>query len=349
MKRLWKAKGFKLFRKGLKWTAFVYLLVVIVRSYNTYTLTNSEFRDENRADVKRNYYLTFRHVKEKAAIQLDANNVYFVDYSQIKSLGVSNQKVYSPVTLALNALRSYQKFIRKDDRQEKTIFLANANWLVEHITPRGEWLLTQDVAVGQYMVKAPWCSGLSQGLGISVLCRAYEMTGDERYIETARQALQPYHRDISLGGVRTTNDFGTFYEEYPLLESPTHVFNGHMYSLFGLYDLFLFDNNEEARLLFKDGVDGLVKALPQYDLDHWTKYSLNTQSNLKNHWNYCSPWYQKLHTNQLSALHHITGEQVFGSYAQKFAQQRDRSWVNLIIYPAYTVYTDFVWVVRKVS
>ena len=154
MKRLWKHKGFKRVRKSLLWLAFIYALIVIVRSYHTYTLTNSEFLDENRSDVKRNYYLTFRHVKEKAAIKLDENNVYFVDYSEIKSLGVSNQTVYSPVTLALNALRSYQKYIRKDNKLEKEIFMANAAWLVENINTKGEWILSQDVVVGDYTVEA---------------------------------------------------------------------------------------------------------------------------------------------------------------------------------------------------
>lgn len=347
MKNLWKSKAFGLSFRIFKWSLAVYIVVVAVRSYYTYTLENGEVLTENITNYKENYYFTFGHVKEADAIKLDENLVYYVDYSKIKSLGVSNQLVYSPVTLSLNALRSHQRWQREYDNREYDIFLANADWLVENINDDGEWPLTQDVTVGQYTVEAPWCSALSQGLAMSVLCRAFEHSGDHKYIQTARKALAPFKKDIAEGGVRTTNDFGVFYEEYPLPENPTHVLNGCAYSLFGLYDLFLYDNNIEALGLFTEGVNGLAGALGRYDSGNWTYYSLNKESNLRNHWNYCSPWYQKLHTNQVTALYNITGNATFKHYADTFAEQRDGSFVNWIIYPAYTAYTDFVWVKRK--
>ena len=39
------------------------------------------------------------------------------------------------------------------------------------------------------------------------------------------------------GGVRANNKFGVFYEEYPLASNSTHVLNGFIYSLYGLFDL----------------------------------------------------------------------------------------------------------------
>ncbi|MCB0760357.1 MAG: hypothetical protein KDC12_02460 [Flavobacteriales bacterium] len=349
MKNLWRSRAFKIFRVSASVMFTAYLAFLVGRSIQTYRLSNGEMLSENVADYKKNYYFTFGHVKEKEAIQLDSNLVYYVDYSKIKSLGVSNQLVYSPVTLALNAIRSYQKWILNQDTYEREVFLANANWLVENINDKGEWILTQDVSVGQYTVKAPWCSGLAQGLGISVLARAYGETGHLAYAETARKALAPFYTDITAGGVRTTNEFGVFYEEYPLPENPTHVLNGFVYSLFGLYDLYLFDNNTEALALFQEGINGLQNALPLFDTGDWTLYSLNRESNLRNHWNYCSPWYQKLHTNQVKALYNITGQETFRTYAVKFENYRDNSSKNYIIYPAYIAYTDFVWLVRKIS
>ncbi len=349
MKNLWNSRAFKFARVSILVCISIYVVVLVVRSIHTFGLSNGEMLVENVSNFEKYYYFTFGHVKEKEAIKLDENKVYYVDYSKIKSLGVSNQLVYSPVTLSLNAIRSYQKWVRLDNEEEKEIFLANANWLVENINDRGEWPLTLDVAVGEYLVEAPWCSGLAQGLGISVLSRAYETTGEERFVETARAALAPFHRDITEGGVRTTNEFGVFYEEYPLPENPTHVLNGFMYSLFGLYDLYLNDDNAEALALFQEGVDGLDNSLHMFDTGSWTKYSLNKVSDLRNHWNYCSPWYQKLHTNQVKAIYNITGRESFRTYASKFETYRDESSANLLIYPAYVAYTDLVWVIRKIT
>ncbi|MGB0424037.1 MAG: D-glucuronyl C5-epimerase family protein, partial [Flavobacteriales bacterium] len=312
-------------------------------------LSNGEVLAENINNPIEHYYFTFGHVKEKDAIMQDADLVFYVDYSKIKSLGVANGKVYNPVTIGLNALRAYQTFLKSGDEYQKEVFLANANWLVENIDHEGAWILNQDVAIGKHLIKGPWVSALSQGLGISVLTRSYQLTGDQKMLETANLALEPFTKTIAKGGVATENEFGLWFEEYPLLGSPTHVFNGFMYSLFGLNDLAIVGDSKLAEQLFETGILALEKALPLYDAGSWTKYSLNQESNLKNHWNYCSPWYQKLHTSQLTALAELTQNSTLKSYSQKFAHQRDKSWVNMIIYPAYIAYTDLVFVIRNLS
>ncbi|MFT6728508.1 MAG: hypothetical protein ACJAV7_002978, partial [Flavobacteriales bacterium] len=152
MKNLWNSRAFKIARKGLFICISIYIVAVTARSFHSFGLSNGDMLVENVSDFKKYYYFTFGHVKEKEAIKLDENNVYYVDYSKIKALGVSDQLVYNPVTLALNAIRSYQKWLRLDNQDEKVIFLANANWLVENINDRGEWPLELDVSVGEYLV-----------------------------------------------------------------------------------------------------------------------------------------------------------------------------------------------------
>ena len=148
--------------------------------------------------------------------------------------------------------------------------------------------------------------------------------------------------------MRTNNKFGVFYEEYPLASNSTHVLNGFIYSLYGLFDLWHLDCNLQAKEYFEDGISTLKEVLPMYDLGDWTRYDLNPIKNMRNHWGYCSPWYQKLHTAQLHILYLITGDKMFEEYAKKFAYQEQSSYINYIIYPAYVLYTDFVYLKRNI-
>ena len=62
------------------------------------------------------------------------------------------------------------------------------------------------------------------------------MTGEAKYIEAAKMALEPFRFDITEGGVTAyANDSHPFYEEY-VANEPTMVLDGHIFSLFGLYD-----------------------------------------------------------------------------------------------------------------
>ena len=349
IRRFFKKLRWRRLSRVLGLLVLIYVVVLTYRSIQTFQLTNAELKQENINDPESYYHFTFGHVKEKAAIQQDDQLVYYVDYSKIKSLGMDNGKVYNPVTIGLNALRSFQKHTYTGEEHHQKVFLANADWLVKNINAQGAWEIHQDVHIGKHTIKAPWISGLAQGLAMSVLVRAYKITGNQQYLTTAELAMKPLEKDISQGGVQTQNDFGVWYEEYPLVGAPTHVFNGFMYSLFGLYDLHSIGGNERAKAKFDEGIRSLENALPLFDLNCWSKYSLNQESNLKNHWNYCSPWYQKLHTCQLQSLSEIANSETLKRYSTKFAEQRDESWVNLIIYPAYIAYTDLVFIIRSLN
>jgi hypothetical protein len=288
------------------------------------------------------YFFEFDYVKEQSAFKLDKNNVTYIDYSKVKSLGVNNTLSYNPISIGLSGLRFLQNGKNK-------LFFAQANWLVENIDSIGAWYIQHDKKASNYTLKGPWSSALAQGFGISVLVRAYRLSGDEQYIVAARKALIPFQKDIQEGGIAATTEFGIFYEEYPFKDNPTHVLNGFMYSLFALYDLYQIDNNEIAKKLFDEGIATLTVILPQYDLDHWSRYDLNEKIGIREHWGYASPWYQKLHFVQLDALYRLTGEKIFKTYADKFQTQAESSWVNAIIYPAYVSYITLIKIVRTIG
>ena len=332
-------------RKILFYVFVIYLITIFCRSvsfnskYNA--LVNLEYNKKN------DYPIIFDYNKDSRAILLDSNNIFCTDYSKMRNLGVKNQFSYNPVTISLNSLRTYQSYLIDSNLLYRDIFFSNSNWLCNNIGANGCWKLMHDKLSSGHLIEAPWPSALSQGLGISVLVRAYKMTNDSVYLFSARKALLPFGKTIKEGGVRTNNKFGVFYEEYPLDSNSTHVLNGFIYSLYGLYDLWQLDNNLLAKKYFEDGVSTLKTVLPLYDLGNWTRYDLDSNKNLRNHWGYCSPWYQKLHAAQTHGLYLLTGDKIFADYSDKFKNQEQYSVINFLIYPAYVLYTDFVFLIRK--
>jgi len=335
-----------LIKKVILLVLFIYLTSVIYRAMNLKELINASVNISLIDET--DYYLKFHHSKEAEAIHLDSNNIYYVDYSKIKSLGVLNQKSYYPITIGLGSLRSLQAFKLTHDSLQYKIFIANSDWLCENIDSSGNWPTMHNKEIGNEVLVAPWPSAMSQGLGMSVLTRAYKTTLDSTYLISARKAILSFGRTIPEGGVRTNNKFGVFYEEYPLESNSTHVLNGFIYSLYGLYDLWCLDSNLLAKDYFEEGISTLKNTLPMYDLGNWTRYDLNPNKNLRNHWGYCSPWYQKLHVAQLKSIYLITEEKIFDDFATKFTQQEHSSFINYIIYPAYVLYTDFVYLKRSI-
>lgn len=66
----------------------------------------------------------------------------------------------------------------------------------------------------------------------------------------------------------------TFYEEYPT-EKPTHILNGFIFSLLGLYDLYDLTKNEDAYRLYKDGLNTVENLITAYDLGNISSYDLS--------------------------------------------------------------------------
>ncbi|MEJ2621001.1 MAG: D-glucuronyl C5-epimerase family protein [Candidatus Thiodiazotropha sp.] len=329
-------------RKIIKLMGIFTLILFVYLSFSSVVMYNKPGTGKRTDWSSLDYYVTFAFSKENEQFRIDKKGVTYVDYSKSKSLGVKNITSYNPVIVGFQGLRYYQDYKNTHNNISFKRYLTHADWLVENISDDGSWYLTYDKNMGKYTLHSPWKSALSQGFGISLLTRAYIDTGNQKYINSARKALEPFSKYLDEDGVRSKNTFGEFYEEYPIKVHPTHVLNGFIYSLFGLYDLYIIDNNIEAKELFDEGIATLKKVLPEYDLGNWTRYNLDSERNLKNHWGYSSPRYQKIHAAQLYGLHYITKDPYFRKYADKFEAQNRRSWINLVIYPAYILYRDFV-------
>lgn len=335
--------AYKSFFKSIQLIGILYGFRVLVGSIYLYFVSPVDFDSNSNEN---SYHIKFSYLKENSALKLDSTNVTVVDYSKIKSLGVENIKSYNPISIGLMGLRYNQEYNQDSCETIKKIILAHANWLIENQSEDGSWKINHDKKIDTRILQKPWSSALAQGFGMSLLSRAYVINPDSNYLFALKKAINPFRKNIKDKGVTCLTSFGPFYEEYPL-KNPDHVLNGFIYSLFGLYDTYQTTGDSLALNLFHQGVTSLKNALPNYDSGSWSLYSLNENPQPRNHWNYSSPFYQKIHVAQLNGLYLITGDIFFKNYAIKFGKQSNNSHINLIIYPSYVLYTDFVWIYRK--
>ncbi len=225
-----------------------------------------------------------------------------------------------PVTHANNTMREYHAFIETRDKDVKNRFLCLADIFLNegiHVKldsiPGLIWQYHFQVpSYAQHPV--PWISCLAQGKAISVLCRVYQLTGNQKYINAAILATGPFHVSVKKGGLVSEDSEGNiYYEEYPFPGQSHHVLNGFITSLFGLYDLYRISGDQTVKNLFDIGISTLQAkgVLERYDLGFWTTYCQSPQRNM-------AFKYNRLHVYQLWALAKITGNEHFQRMGDKW-------------------------------
>lgn len=258
------------------------------------------------------YYMPFTS-KANYAGPFDAGGIPQLNYRGL--LGVQ----YNPIAVAQYGLGNYNLFKRTNDPEARRKFLGVADWLASGLerNPAGLWVWNHNFD-WEYRdtLKAPWYSALAQGQGISALVRAFAETGEERYLEAAHRAFVPMLAPVAEGGVAYADEAGdTWLEEY-IVSPPTHILNGFIWASWGVYDYHLATGSGEAGRLFDASVETIKKNLHRYDVGFWSLYEQSgTRLRMM-----ASPFYHSLHIVQLEVLHRLTGEDVFGRYASKWAR-----------------------------
>ena len=224
---------------------------------------------------------------------------------------------HNPIAIAQWGLGNYNLFCHGESEDRKKKFIAASDWLCAHLerNPFGCWVWNHNFD-WEYrsMLHAPWYSGLAQGQGVSLLLRAYRATGAASYLDAAEKAFGSFLKSTGEGGVTFTDTRGnTWFEEY-IVSPPTHILNGFIWAIWGVYDYFLATESVTARNLFAQAALTLRENLARYDLGFWSLYEQSgTLLPMV-----ASPFYHRLHVIQLRIMHRITGDEVFASYADKW-------------------------------
>jgi hypothetical protein len=224
---------------------------------------------------------------------------------------------YNPIAIAQYGLGNYNLWRQSNDVARRQKFLRVADWLCAHLEPNA-----QGVSVWNHhfdweyrdTLRAPWYSALAQGQGISLLVRAHKETADAKYLDVAQQAFVSFERPITQGGVAFTDEFGDLWFEEYLVSPPTHILNGFIWALWGVYDYWLSTQDSSTRDLFSRGVRTLLHHVAGYDLGFWSLYEQSgTRLPMV-----ASNFYHRLHIVQLRIMRYLTGEELFSTTADRW-------------------------------
>lgn len=216
----------------------------------------------------------------------------------------------NPTLKGFCALAYWNAFIAFNHTNSLLNFRKWANWFLNNQVD-GKWAWGIDLPSRNQ--KAPWISGLTQSLGISILLREYQLSQDTRFLEAATKALAWMGRPITEGGIAYKMTSGTWFEEYPDASNPSHVLNGHMWALFGIYDYYRVTRDQTAKKLFNLGIAALLSEIHKYDVGYWSVYAQTNRVDV------VTGAYQQFIIEQLLVLHQITGKARLRQYSEKWA------------------------------
>lgn len=244
--------------------------------------------------------------------QLDVEGVPVVFWGAEKKISPS------PVNIALYGLGSHDVFIRTRNERYHQQMMCVLRWLEKHAVPLGTGISwSYEIEMPVYQLKAPWFSGIVQGLALSLFVRAHQLDPDGPWSKLAHQTWQSYGAPIDEGGFCRRVDEGVIYEEYPGPELDC-VFNGVCVALIGLWEAWSSGLIREAEADFRNGLKGLRSYLPQFDYGNWSLYSLNrclgTRPLL------ASPYYVRTNGILAQAVGLMAQDRLFCTYGERWVK-----------------------------
>jgi hypothetical protein len=227
---------------------------------------------------------------------------YYVDFrAKTTSPTARDLDALPAIQLMQLALGWWERHVAREDRALGR-FLDLCAVVEARSVARGDGLRwPMNVAVPKYGLAPGWSSALAQSQAASVLVRAHLATGEDRYAALARRAVEPFLAPSGSELVART-PAGPVLEEAPGRPS-SHILNGWISGLWGLWDVQLALGDGAARERFDESLDALRAMLPAYDTGWWTLYSLYPHAMR----DLAKPIYHRFHVTQIDVLHRLTG------------------------------------------
>ena len=230
-----------------------------------------------------------------------------------------------PIDSCHKAIAQFHALLLNHDQQAGDDFLATAHGLLdsgENLILKGHncFVIPHFFQVEGYQLHhKPWANAMVQGWAASLFLRAYQLGGDERFLDAARHTCGVFQVPVDNGGLASRLPHGMpFYEKYPFPGQIRHVLNGFMASLFGLHDLVRVADDNVARVLFETGLETLSdsRTLDAFDNGYSTLYDLGGTRR-------ATPaclFYTWIHARQLAGLACITGSEKLMKRAKRWRE-----------------------------
>ncbi|MDD2646443.1 MAG: D-glucuronyl C5-epimerase family protein [Patescibacteria group bacterium] len=281
------------------------------------------------------YYMTFFD-KTKYLGPFDSGGIPLLDYH-----GQIGQQ-YNPIAIAQYGLGHYNLYQQNHNQQNLYIAIRQANWLVDNLEKNDQgilvWMHHFDWEYRDKL-KAPWYSALAQGNGISLLVRIYLTTKEEKYLAAAQKAFASLLVSIKKGGVLDIDRHGDYWLEETIVEPPTHILNGFLWTLMGVWDYWLLTKEVSAKDLFDNCLETLRNNLSYFDAGFWSLYE---QSGTKMKM-LTSRFYHSLHVVQLEIMYRMTNKPIFKFYHDRWDKYQKNKLFILLSQMYKTVFKIFYY------
>lgn len=218
---------------------------------------------------------------------------------------------YGSALVACYALMQWNNYlVSGGEKSYAYVFLAQARWLLDHAVPiavaGGQW--DEPYASGWPLPspssatspEAVCLSARTQSVGLSVLIRAFQLTGSQEFLDGIQRVIRTFELDILDGGVcAPIGSNGVCFEEMAVYPT-AHALSGSIFALLGLYDHLQFAHNTDIERLFQRGMATLHELLGEWESGSWTRTNLLDRE-------LATPAQHDLHIALLEALARISG------------------------------------------
>ncbi|MGH7858822.1 MAG: D-glucuronyl C5-epimerase family protein, partial [Candidatus Binatia bacterium] len=256
-------------------------------------VNTAALRELSSGKAPASYYMTFRDKADYAG-PFDEAGVPLLEYRG--NIG----RQHNPIAIAQYALAWMNRQIEGGGEACERRWRPSLEWLTRNLEENASgvpvWLHRFDWPYRQTL-KAPWYSGLAQGQGVSALLRGWRLGADRRYRDAAERAFLSLQRQIGEGGVLFTDEAGDPWIEEYIVEPPSHILNGFLWALWGVWDMARIGGSEAAAALFRECTRTVARNVGRYDTGYWSLYELSALRLPM----LASPFYHSLHIVQLEA------------------------------------------------
>jgi hypothetical protein len=285
-----------------------------LRLFNSaYTATgnNQSFSSSYNSSLTSSTSSTRPRPPPTQSIIFDNHSIPIVDYGYIDNLYIGLQR--NPITVAQTVLRYYEAFKRTGNENALHVLINNSNWLAENAVNHGNYSIFEyKFPYPIYGMKPIWRSGMAQGQGVQALIKAFQITGENKYLEAAKKLLNSFFVEVKNGGVTYKNPKqGWWYEEYASTTgNQSRVLNGMIYTVLGIYDYYNLTHDSVAKFLFDQGVLALKNNLRYYDNNGYSYYDILGKVSPR--------LYHLTHIGLLQKLYNVAKDPTFKFYLDRW-------------------------------
>jgi len=224
---------------------------------------------------------------------------------------------YEPLMIANFGNRGVNAWCQLEDPIGLQIAINQANWLVDNAIYINDHVIwPYPFPMESYKAPAGWTSSYSNAVAIVLLTKVHALTGDQKYLETARMAVNAFGVEMEDFGVRSTepDGSGAFYEEVSHPQAvKARILNAHLLAVEGIAMYADYTNDPYALQLVQDGIDYVYNHVAEFDASVSNVYSL-TPPETRNRTNYSIP----THVEILLWMYHRTQKARFLEFALRW-------------------------------